>query len=134
MNETGYKRLLKVSGIILFSVLFVSLSFADEDIATSNLAGPQSQILSSKLFWVDITLFILGGVALFLLVFYIWNYWTNVHSKTLKVTRNLKQYLGVLLNSSINEIYIFDKNSLKFTDVSKGALQNLGYNLKEIRQ
>lgn len=129
MNEAGYKKLLKISGIILFSVLFVSLSFADE-----NIAGPQSLILSSKLFWIDITIFVLGGVALFLLVFYIWNYWTNVHSNTLKVTKNLKQYLGVLLNSSINEIYIFDKNSLKFTDVSKGALQNLGYNQKEIRQ
>ena len=134
MNETVYKRLLKVSGIILFSVLFVSLSFADENISTSNIAGPQSLILSSKLIWVDITILMLAGGGLFFLVFYIWNYWTNVHSKTLNVTRNLKQYLGVLLNSSINEIYIFDKNSLKFIDVSKGALQNLGYTQKEIRQ
>lgn len=42
--------------------------------------------------------------------------------------------MNVLLNSSINEIYIFDKNSLNFLDVSKGALQNLGYSEKEIKQ
>lgn len=131
MNEVGYKTLLKLSGIILFSVLFYSLSFADENIATLNIVDPQS----SKLLWTDITLFILGGVTLFLLIFFIWNYWNNIKDgKTLKDTKNLKQYLGVLLNSSINEIYIFDKNSLKFVNVSKGALQNLGYNLKEIRQ
>ena len=70
MNETVYKRLLKVSGIILFSVLFVSLSFADENISTSNIAGPQSLILSSKLIWVDITILMLAGGGLFFLVFY----------------------------------------------------------------
>lgn len=41
--------------------------------------------------------------------------------------------LGRLFDESSNEVYVFDAESLKFKDVSSGALRNLGYTLDEIR-
>ena len=41
--------------------------------------------------------------------------------------------LGRILDSSINEIYVFDADSLKFLLVNEGALRNLGYSLEEMR-
>lgn len=38
------------------------------------------------------------------------------------------------LNASLNEIYIFDANSLRFEFVSQGACRNLGYSLAQMRQ
>lgn len=40
--------------------------------------------------------------------------------------------LGHIIDSSINEIYVFDAGSLKFLLVNEGALRNLGYSLAEI--
>ena len=37
-----------------------------------------------------------------------------------------------ILESSFEEIYIFDAKSLLFVEVSKGTIQNLGYSLEEI--
>ncbi len=42
--------------------------------------------------------------------------------------------LGNIIDNSINEIYIFDKESLKFTYLNHGALTNIGYTLDEITQ
>ncbi|MEE9355740.1 MAG: EAL domain-containing protein [Methylococcaceae bacterium] len=43
------------------------------------------------------------------------------------------QSLGNVLDRSLNEIYIFDANSLKFIHVNKGALKNIGYSLLEMQ-
>ena len=40
--------------------------------------------------------------------------------------------LGQILDESLNEIFLFDASSLKFTMVSRGALHNLGYSRQEI--
>lgn len=40
---------------------------------------------------------------------------------------------GRVLENSFDEIYVFDAESLKFIQVSKGALQNLGYSMVEMR-
>jgi len=40
--------------------------------------------------------------------------------------------LGKILENSINEIYIFEKESLKFLYLNKGARDNIGYSLDEI--
>jgi PAS domain S-box-containing protein len=40
--------------------------------------------------------------------------------------------LGRILEQSVNEIYIFDRQSLRFLEVNRGALNNLGYTLEEI--
>jgi len=38
-----------------------------------------------------------------------------------------------ILMDSFEEIYVFDANSLKFLQVSRGALENLGYSMAEMR-
>ncbi len=40
--------------------------------------------------------------------------------------------LGSILEESVNEIYIFDRNSLKFLYANKGAQKNIGYSLEEL--
>lgn len=40
--------------------------------------------------------------------------------------------LGRILEDSLNEIYIFNAESLKFVQVNRGALQNLGYGMDEM--
>jgi len=42
-------------------------------------------------------------------------------------------YLGKILNESLNEIYIFDISTLKFTYVNEKACKNLGYTLDELK-
>lgn len=44
------------------------------------------------------------------------------------------QLLGDILERSINEIYIFDTDSLNFVLVNQGARDNLGYSMDELRQ
>ncbi|MEE8589260.1 MAG: PAS domain S-box protein [Sulfurimonadaceae bacterium] len=40
--------------------------------------------------------------------------------------------LGTILEESLNEIYIFDRNSLKFLYANKGAQNNIGYSPEEL--
>lgn len=42
--------------------------------------------------------------------------------------------LGRILEESLNEIYVFDADSLKFEMVNLGARKNLGYTLDELKQ
>ena len=42
--------------------------------------------------------------------------------------------LGQILEESLNEIYVFDADSLKFEMVNLGARKNLGYSLDELKQ
>jgi PAS domain S-box-containing protein len=41
--------------------------------------------------------------------------------------------LGRILEESLNEIYVFDAESLRFLEVNRGARQNLGYSMEELR-
>ncbi len=41
--------------------------------------------------------------------------------------------LGRILEASLNEIYVFDAESLKFIEVNRGARENLGYTMDELR-
>lgn len=43
----------------------------------------------------------------------------------------LKHWANIF-NESLNEIFIFDAETLKFVDVNKGAQQNIGYSLNEL--
>jgi PAS domain S-box-containing protein len=49
-----------------------------------------------------------------------------------KAEQELKHWANIF-NESLNEIYIFDAETLLFIDVNKGALNNIGYTLEEIR-
>jgi PAS domain S-box-containing protein len=44
------------------------------------------------------------------------------------------QQLGEILEQSLNEIYVFDDRSLRFLLVNRGARENLGFSLEELRQ
>jgi len=45
-----------------------------------------------------------------------------------------RQYLSEIIERSLNEIYVFDSETLKFKHVNLGALTNLQYTLDEIKE
>ncbi len=45
-----------------------------------------------------------------------------------------RDQLARILENSLNEIYIFDANTLKFLYLNKGALKNMGFLIEEIQQ
>jgi len=49
-----------------------------------------------------------------------------------QVGEDLSFHWNRLFENSFNEIYIFDAENLKFMQVSKGALSNLGYSMQEM--
>jgi len=49
-------------------------------------------------------------------------------------TATLTERFGQIIERSINEIYIIDGETLKFTHANRGARQNLGYSMDELRQ
>ena len=51
-----------------------------------------------------------------------------------KEVENKLQSLGLIVDNSINEIYIFDAKSLKFTYINNSAKKNIGYTLEEMKQ
>ncbi len=51
-----------------------------------------------------------------------------------KETENMAARLGRIVDKSFNEIYIFDAETLKFTQVNLGARLNLRYTLEELSQ
>ncbi len=50
-----------------------------------------------------------------------------------KAEQELKHWANIF-NESLNEIYIFDVNTMLFIDVNKGALKNIGYDISELRK
>ncbi|MCH8139533.1 MAG: PAS domain-containing protein, partial [Proteobacteria bacterium] len=42
------------------------------------------------------------------------------------------QRLGRILDSSFNEIYVFDAETYRFTQINQGAFSNLGYTMDEL--
>ena len=57
----------------------------------------------------------------------------NDQTEQLK-TKSIKTQLATILENSLNEIYIFNTQDLKFLYVNRGAILNMGYTLEEIRQ
>jgi len=51
-----------------------------------------------------------------------------------KQTEMISARMGRILESSWNELYVFNAESLNFIQVSEGACQNLGYTTEELRQ
>lgn len=52
----------------------------------------------------------------------------------IRAAEDLRSRFGKMLDQSHHEIYVFDAQSLKFTQVNYGALQNLGYSIEEMLQ
>ena len=51
-----------------------------------------------------------------------------------KVAEKLSSRMGYLLAHSLNEVCMFDANTLRFIDVSTRAQKNLGYTLEELKK
>ncbi len=51
-----------------------------------------------------------------------------------RLTEELNTRLGAIVEDSINEIYVFDSETLRFLQANKGARENLGYTLEELRE
>ncbi len=58
---------------------------------------------------------------------------TFVNTTELKKAEVLNQDIFKIVDDSLNEIYIFDKEDLKFVHVNKGARNNIGYSLEEMQ-
>jgi PAS domain S-box-containing protein len=63
---------------------------------------------------------------------------TGLHGTVQDITERkqaevLKNRFGRILESSLNEIYIFDAQTLRFVDVNYGARENIGYTMDELR-
>lgn len=52
-------------------------------------------------------------------------------SERRRVEENLSR-LGRLVDESINEIFLFDATTMKFTQMNRGAQENLGYTMEEL--
>ena len=50
-----------------------------------------------------------------------------------KETENKLELLGRIIDKSTNEVYIFDKESMKFTYINQEAQRNIGYTLDEMK-
>ena len=60
--------------------------------------------------------------------------WSTVEDITLRAqTEADNLVLGRILDDSINEIYLFSTDDLHFTHVNRGARENLGYTMEELR-
>ena len=46
----------------------------------------------------------------------------------------INERLGRILDTSLNEIYVFDADTLRFLSVNQGARKNLGYSLDELKK
>ena len=44
-----------------------------------------------------------------------------------------KNHLATIFNDSLNEIYVFDSETLQFINVNRGALKNIGYSMDELK-
>lgn len=51
----------------------------------------------------------------------------------IKRAEEYEEHMGQILESSLNEIYIFDADTLRFTKVNRGARENLGYSMDELK-
>ncbi len=49
-----------------------------------------------------------------------------------KQSEERAEYLGQILEESLNELYVFDAKTFLFLQVNKGALNNLGYTMTEM--
>ncbi|WOD42957.1 sensor histidine kinase [Hwangdonia lutea] len=49
-----------------------------------------------------------------------------------KKTEDERQHLATIFDESLNEIYVFDVDSLKFINANYGAQKNIGYSLDEL--
>lgn len=63
----------------------------------------------------------------------LWQLERKRHYRTLYKSEALRRQLSDIIERSLNEIFVFDPETLKFQHVNHGALTNLQYTLEEIK-
>ena len=53
--------------------------------------------------------------------------------KSLKEAKKISDDISNIVEESLNEIFIFDAETMNFVQVNKGARQNIGYSLEEMK-
>jgi PAS domain S-box-containing protein len=56
------------------------------------------------------------------------------HFQAARASSERATTLGQILEESLNEIYLFDAETLRFVQVNRGARQNLGYTMEELAE
>ena len=59
---------------------------------------------------------------------------TNIDITEKRVAEKEKDSFRITVENSLNEIYVFDANTMRFKYVNKGSLLNLGYSQEEIKK
>lgn len=59
-------------------------------------------------------------------------YWLYKYQQDKHMSADMQARFGKILDNSINEIFVFDVDGLKFQMVNQGAQNNLGYTLEEL--
>jgi len=57
---------------------------------------------------------------------------TDITDRVVSEERNTR--MGRILDTSLNEIYIFDSETFRFIQVNRGAQKNLGYSMDELKE
>lgn len=62
--------------------------------------------------------------------------WVATHEDItdLAKSESMNQRLARIVENSINEVYVFDADTLKFQQVNRSACENLGYSMQDLRE
>ncbi len=87
--------------------------------------------LTRQLWWVGTAVLLLViGAAVGTLI--LWRQQQNSYELGLQLTRQENSWLLDLITRSLNEVFVFDPLTLRFTFVNRGAQRNLGYTMDEL--
>ena len=50
------------------------------------------------------------------------------------MSRSMSEKLGLIVEDSLSEIYVFNADTYEFVLVNRGARENLGYTMDELRE
>lgn len=111
------------------------------------LTGYDGQKIASLVTFQDITrektaisqflrlAFVMAVIFIILTVFLMQNSFMRIIrdlEKRYKESKSRENYLGEIIANSLNEIFIYDMDTLRFVEVNRGACKNLGYTHDEI--
>lgn len=127
MEKVGGKgsRYLGIEKLLI--ILVVSIFLAELIIML--LLPENLSMLQAALINASVLVFVLFPVMYLFVVHPI-----TEQSKQRIQSEHVTQRIGRILDSSSNEIYIFDAEHLHFIEVNKGAREHLGYSLEELKQ
>ncbi len=118
--------------MILWSNQSVKRSTVNVAIATAGLIlMVVGAMLSSS--WLVLLLSCIGALAIHFFFRAFFSGDVSKRSKVMGRSDGMAIRLGSILENSLNEIYIFDRETLHFVQVNKGGRQNTGYSMDELR-